>query len=732
MPDNQASILKWRFDINVLRLIGRELISDRITAVYELVKNCYDANAKEVYVEFEKDKIIVRDDGVGMTFEDIRDKWMVVGTDSKRAEHFSPKPFQRRYVGEKGIGRFATDKLGRKLLIKTKKEGHDFWLFVEIDWAAYEQKTKESRFIPTELPEKTEDVSNPESALIPIGLKNDGEEIFLFTDVENNYWFEETKDLSAQGTSLIMDGLRDEWTDKDLEHLNKELSKFVSPFYGSQTPFQTFINSDQHKGFKNLEVRSVAINLASHIAEINFGEADQTGEEYQESLSFDENTGLIKTEKVIKPVFGFVQMKLYFFNKEAKAKYNRVNPNKEDRIDGIRIYRDGIVTTPFAESEDDPMKRRDVLGIDKRLWQDTFTRIGTREVIGFVEITKDGNPKIIDATNRQDFVDTLEYRALKAFIIEQLDVFSKVKIFQRKRKEIINEASYRESIKDLRTTTKLVEQIEKQNPILAADLAPLKGQLESAIASSKRNLDEQKKMHEEFLRRENIYLSLMSLQDYAVMLAHAVRTTVGQVLQMAEFFADRFPNPKHDEIFKDYAKQIYEDMVTLNRVTDFMLSYAGSNLDFEDLNLKMLIEGLFRIYRLEFEKEGITTQVEIDGDIVLFANRKFFEEIIQNLISNSIKALKNTQHKLIKFSGWVERDHFLFYFSDNGLGISSEIREKVFDLYYTKTAKEGGAGVGLWIVKTRIESLKGTVQIIENELKPTGATFKITLPFQKN
>ncbi|MDO8367309.1 MAG: sensor histidine kinase [Saprospiraceae bacterium] len=716
----------------MLRLIGRELISDRITAVYELVKNCYDANAKEVYVEFEDDKIIVRDDGLGMTFEDIRDKWMVVGTDSKRAEHFSPEPFRRRYVGEKGIGRFATDKLGRKLLIKTKKEGHDFWLFVEIDWAAYEQKTNESKFKPTELPEKIEEENNQESGLVPISLKNIREEILLFTDVENNYWFEETSHLSTQGTSLIMSGVRDEWTDKDLEHLNKELSKFVSPFYGKKTPFQTFINSDQHKGFKNLEVRSVAINLASHIAEIKFGIDDQTNEEYQEFLSFDESSGQIKPKRISKPIFGFIQMKLYFFNKEAKAKYNRAYPNKEDRIDGIRIYRDGIVTTPFAENEDDPMKRRDILGIDKRLWQDTFTRIGTREVIGFVEITKDGNPQIIDATNRQDFVDTPEYRALKEIIIDQLDVFSKVKIFQRKRKELLNEASYRESIKDLRTSTKLVEQIEKQNPTLAADLAPLKGQLESAIASSKRNLDEQKKMHEEFLRRENIYLSLMSLQEYAAALAHAVRTTVGQILRMAEFFVEKFPNPKYDSNFKEYAKQIYDDMLTLNRVTDFMLSYAGSNLEFEELNLKVLIERLFHLYRLELEKEKITVHLEIDGNIVLFANQKFFEEVIQNLISNSIKALKDTENKRIKLSGWAEDDHFIFYFSDNGPGIRPEIRDKVFDLFYTETAKEGGAGVGLWIVKTRLESLAGKVKIVENEMNPTGTTFQITLPFSKN
>ncbi|WP_289458233.1 hypothetical protein, partial [Klebsiella pneumoniae] len=71
------------------------------------------------------------------------------------------------------------------------------------------------------------------------------------------------------------------------------------------------------------------------------------------------------------------------------------------------------------ESEDD--KKRDVLGIDKRLWKNIFDRVSTREIIGFVEITKAGNPKIIDATNRQDFVDNKEYRELKDFIITQLD-----------------------------------------------------------------------------------------------------------------------------------------------------------------------------------------------------------------------------------------------------------------------------------------------------------------------
>ena len=83
--------LKWRFDVSTFRLIGRELITDRVTALFELVKNCYDANACQVTVRFtnvgaDKQNAVIEiiDDGCGMSFEDIRDKWMVIGTSSKR------------------------------------------------------------------------------------------------------------------------------------------------------------------------------------------------------------------------------------------------------------------------------------------------------------------------------------------------------------------------------------------------------------------------------------------------------------------------------------------------------------------------------------------------------------------------------------------------------------------------------------------------------------------------
>ena len=162
MDDNRT--LKWRFDVSTFRLIGRDLITDRVTALFELVKNCYDANAQHVNVIFEnvgagkKTSVIrVEDDGYGMSFEDIRDKWMVIGTSSKRANPYSPEPYCRKCVGEKGIGRFAVDKLGDKVSIITKKVGAEKWLKVDIDWSSYYQDS------------------------------GDGYDLRLFTDIENSY-----------------------------------------------------------------------------------------------------------------------------------------------------------------------------------------------------------------------------------------------------------------------------------------------------------------------------------------------------------------------------------------------------------------------------------------------------------------------------------------------------------------------------------------------------------------
>ena len=715
--DSEDKKLKWRFDISTFRLIGRELITDRITALFELVKNCYDANATRVDVVFENvsydnavvddttkevrvnpgSKIVIEDNGYGMSFEDIRDKWMVIGTASKRTSPFSPRPFGRRCVGEKGIGRFAVDKLGDKVNIVTKKEEDDRWLNVEIDWNSYFNEVS----------------------------PDEREHIRLFTDIENKYdYLDRNEGSGVSGTKLIVSSVREFWSKDDISRFYKEANKIVSPYTLLNPPFKIYITAREY-GWVEKPVEPDKIDFATEEAEITYRDG------IQETLYFDKDKGCIAKKDGPLRIFGGISLKIFYFDENARRNYYRKYKDVNNRIDGIKIYRDGSIATPFAEAEANPDRKRDILGIDKRLWQDIFNRISTREIIGILDITKDGNPKIIDATNRQDFIDNREYRELKEFILEQLRAFEELKIYKRELKRASVSDELKTAKENVDTFAHSVNRVIETNPDLKKDLQPLVEQATKAGTSVKKAIEEQKKAEKEYIRKENMYLSIMSLQEYAIHIAHAVRTSLGKIQRKAEFFDKYYPDPEEEEYFKLYAKEIYQEMLVLNQVIDFMLSYSKSGLNFEDLNLNELVSGLFKSYETSLKAENIRSIVEIPDNLRINTNRQFFMDILQNMISNSVKALKGVPDKTIKCSGYISENDLILSMSDNGIGIPLEKREWVFGVFNTTTAESGGAGIGLYVVKTRVESLKGKVEVVDSEFGKVGTTIKITLPFKK-
>lgn len=715
--DSEDKKLKWRFDISTFRLIGRELITDRITALFELVKNCYDANATRVDVVFENvsydnavvddttkevrvnpgSKVVIEDNGYGMSFEDIRDKWMVIGTASKRTSPFFPRPFGRRCVGEKGIGRFAVDKLGDKVNIVTKKEEDDRWLNVEIDWNSYFNEVS----------------------------PDEREHIRLFTDIENKYdYLDRNEGSGVSGTKLIVSSVREFWSKDDISRFYKEANKIVSPYTLLNPPFKIYITAREY-GWVEKPVEPDKIDFATEEAEITYRDG------IQETLYFDKDKGCIAKKDGPLRIFGGISLKIFYFDENARRNYYRKYKDVNNRIDGIKIYRDGIIATPFAEAEANPDRKRDILGIDKRLWQDIFNRISTREIIGILDITKDGNPKIIDATNRQDFIDNREYRELKEFILEQLRAFEELKIYKRELKRASVSDELKTAKENVDTFAHSVNRVIETNPDLKKDLQPLVEQATKAGTSVKKAIEEQKKAEKEYIRKENMYLSIMSLQEYAIHIAHAVRTSLGKIQRKAEFFDKYYPDPEEEEYFKLYAKEIYQEMLVLNQVIDFMLSYSKSGLNFEDLNLNELVSGLFKSYETSLKAENIRSVVEIPDNLRINTNRQFFMDILQNMISNSVKALKGVPDKTIKCSGYISENDLILSMSDNGIGIPLEKREWVFGVFNTTTAESGGAGIGLYVVKTRVESLKGKVEVVDSEFGKVGTTIKITLPFKK-
>lgn len=160
--------LSFSTNAKLEKLIGRELITNNIIAIFELIKNSYDAFAHSATISFEgfnvcsKDlekmrrsdrvisnensKIIIKDDGSGMSFEEVKTKWMEIGTTSKENTYIkkaSDYSNDKRVInGEKGIGRFGADKLGSLLkLISVGAEGYEKTT-LEIDWNKFDDHEK--------------------------------------------------------------------------------------------------------------------------------------------------------------------------------------------------------------------------------------------------------------------------------------------------------------------------------------------------------------------------------------------------------------------------------------------------------------------------------------------------------------------------------------------------------------------------------------------------------------
>lgn len=148
--------------VNIKNIIGKELINNDNVAVMELVKNSYDAGAKEVIVEFKnlksKDRknheIIIADDGIGMSKEDILHKWLNLAYSIKRVQNAQNNRLQ---AGNKGIGRFSCDRLGKKLDIYTKKDDKAYHL--RIDWEDFEN-VQDYNVQINQIPMKLKEVSD--------------------------------------------------------------------------------------------------------------------------------------------------------------------------------------------------------------------------------------------------------------------------------------------------------------------------------------------------------------------------------------------------------------------------------------------------------------------------------------------------------------------------------------------------------------------------------------------
>ena len=120
------------FDIGTIKHLGLQMYSTLPPVIGELVANAWDANATEVEITIpttpmgaDGSEITIRDNGLGMSDQDIRDKYLIVGRDRREKEGLdeTPKPYRRKLMGRKGIGKFSAFGIAREIEIESVVDG---------------------------------------------------------------------------------------------------------------------------------------------------------------------------------------------------------------------------------------------------------------------------------------------------------------------------------------------------------------------------------------------------------------------------------------------------------------------------------------------------------------------------------------------------------------------------------------------------------------------------------
>jgi hypothetical protein len=418
-----SEYVAFKAKAHLLKLLGDELIGDDRLAIFELVKNSYDADATHVNVVLdvtsENPSIIVRDfSGDGMSKATIYEKWMEIGTDSKRAANRERSvKFNRLPLGEKGVGRLAVHKLGRKLTVNTRaEESPEFQINIDwptlIDSAEYIEDTKI----------KVEELREPK----------------VFTEGQT-------------GTRIEIRDLNNEsWTRGDIRRLKRLLTSIVSPFDEMAGFSVDLFVPGREKDLKDVLEAEDVLERAIWKYEFTIKEDGSFDYSYffsppslfkglssrddkKENIPLElispsmrsfggkeEKQKLLLSREFLRgvgPISGF----FYIYSRDRKV-LNAVGAYQDiinylNEQTGVRVYRDGIRVFNYGEPNDD------WLDLNAGRINAPGRKIGTNMVLANISLDLEKSYGLREKTNREGFDDNDAFKKLKRIVKSALEKF---------------------------------------------------------------------------------------------------------------------------------------------------------------------------------------------------------------------------------------------------------------------------------------------------------------------
>lgn len=760
----QKTPLQFKISSALKNIIGSDLISDDFIAVFELVKNSYDAHATKVEITFENiytknAKIIIKDNGKGMNYEDIINKWLFVaysakkdGTEEDSYDYRDKIKIKRAYAGAKGIGRFSCDRLGGQLYIETIKDEQDSKVETLLtEWDKFEGNLKEE-FVNISVIHET----------IP----------------KSNFNIE-------KGTVLEISNLKSEWNRSKFIDLKDSLAKLINPNtqiendeFSIQLNVPDEIENDKKETEYHKTINGNIKNLIFETLEI------KTTKILSKILDKDKKlieTSLIEGGKLVykiveenkyKNLFN-VDCELYFLNHSAKLIFKKRMGVDSVAYGHVFVYKNGLRIYPYGDRYEDPLK------MDNRKSQGYNRYLGTRETMGYISINEP-NDELRETSSRGDglikskpyfelvdwFYDNL--KRLEKYIIDITDWGNDlsnddyIKLDTQNRQQAVqNLISNLTKSKDLisfEIAPEIFEIIDrKQEKSTKNTLTKIKKQLESdvydkdaiidSISKIEKNLDTLKKSTEEageealenLIKNEELTESLEvekkkgafqgSLigtdKERIIGLQHQIYHSSSRVSRSLKLLLQHLGAENLDDKTKKYIKIISLESYKINSIANFVTK-ANFNLKASEITtdvIDFIIDYITEIYLIDDKVIDIDIKITFINNFKTNYIKEFrpleMTTIFDNLISNSEKAnAKNINIIFNENNGKLDIE-----INDNGKGIPEKNISEVFEMGYTTTK---GSGIGLFQVHDLVtNNLKGKISLSSKEKE--GTNIKITI-----
>lgn len=761
----------FRISSGLKDLIGGQLITDKFAAVFELVKNSFDAGATEVTIKFEglyqgKGKIIISDNGKGMDYGDIKDKWLFVaysakkdGTEDKVNDYRKNLKGNKAYAGAKGVGRFSCDRLGRILnLYSVKRNDPNHVEHIKVDWREFEKNQK------VEFGKIAVERHTPNS--IPYKIKH-GTVLEISEIVQEDWDRTALLDLKDKLSKLIRPKItatvKDKKTFKIILDVEEELAnddvsgdKYAKEGAGKiykntvNGPVDNFI-------FEELDIRTTKIITSV----INDGKEIST-------ILIDRNKEIyaLRERNPYKYIHD-VTVSLYFLNQASKTIFSRKIGEQPINYGNVFVYKNGFRIYPFGEPRDDSM------GIDARGTQGYARYLQTRNLIGQIEVQQE-NDQLIESTSRDGgFIKNKAFAELKDFFFE--------KALKRLEKYVVEVAEWGvddESLSELaadnikENLVKFISNISSDDSIISLSynegiISLVDAQEEKSaqkiiknfkrIASesnSSKLMSDAKKLEKKFqkfkgLNKENVVLSTQKQKvekelekkqeqlsiatsiasqdlDNVTNLHHQVRVITDVIKTELLLFSRKLE--KGEKIttadLKDFLDKIAYENSKIESISKFGTRAIFEN--FTDLTKADLV-GFVRNYVSKVSnyfssaKTKVTFQSDIDGSFNIKFRPLDISIVIDNMISNAKKAdatlLTITLHQV---SDKVA--HLIF--KDNGKGLNKDVKN-INDIFQKGYSTTRSTGLGLYHIKNIATDNDWTISVID--LPKSGLQFTITI-----